>query len=398
MDIKDLLHKHSDKYLEEVIRIRRHLHQYPERSFREKKTSEYIRELLKSWNISYTYPFVENGILASIDGSGGDHPVIALRSDMDALPIQEQSGLNFASVHQKTMHACGHDMHMASLLGAIRILNDMKDHFPGKVLCVFQPGEEMLPGGAKLMLEEGLFDQVRPDMIIAQHVLPEMKTGMVGFRAGPYMASSDEIYITVKGRGGHAALPHNIIDPILIASQILISLKEKINQHTAIGVPTVLAFGKVMADGAMNVIPDEVRLEGTFRTMDEKWRKDAHQLIEKITEDIASEMGGSVELDIRPGYPALKNDPELTIRSRKFAVELLGEEHVTDMDIRMTAEDFAWYAQKYPAMLYRFGVQPPGTGKVYPLHSGKFIADDRALKTGMSMLAWLAIQLLRFRK
>ena len=395
MDIKDLLQKNSGKYLEEVIRIRRHLHQYPELSFRETKTSEYIRGLLDSWNVSYTFPFVENGILASIDGSKGDRPVIALRSDMDALPITEQSGLDFASAHHGTMHACGHDMHMASLLGAIRILNDMKDHFPGKILCVFQPGEEMLPGGAKLMLEEGIFDQVRPDMIIAQHVLPEMKTGTVGFRPGPYMASSDEIYITVKGRGGHAALPENIIDPVLIASHILISLKEKINQEAAKGVPTVLAFGKVIADGAMNVIPDEVRLEGTFRTMDEKWRKKAHRMIGKIAVGIATEMGGSVELDIRSGYPALKNDPELTIRSRKFAVELLGEEHVTDMDIRMTAEDFAWYAQKYPAMLYRLGVQPPGADKVYPLHNGKFIADEGALKTGMSILSWLAIQLLR---
>ncbi len=394
MNTKELLHKYTHKYLEEVIQITRHLHQHPELSFRETETSAYIRKMLDKWNVAYIYPFAENGILAHIDGKEGERPVIALRADMDALPIKEKSGLEFSSVHKGTMHACGHDMHMASLLGAIRILNDMKEHFPGKILCVFQPGEEKLPGGAKLMLEEGLFDQVQPDLIIAQHVLPEMLTGTVGFRAGLYMASSDEIYITVKGRGGHAALPDNIIDPVLITSHILIAFRKKINQKAANGIPTVLAFGKVTADGAMNVIPDEVRLEGTFRTMDEIWRRKALQSIGEIAAEIAKEMGGSVELDIRAGYPALTNDPEITRLSRSFAVELLGKEHVVDMDIRMTAEDFAWYAQKYPAMLYRLGVQPPGEQKVYPLHNSKFIADERALKTGMSLLAWLAIQFL----
>jgi amidohydrolase len=393
-EIKEILFKNSDRFLEEIINIRRHLHRNPERSFEEKNTSAYIRELLDKWNVTYTYPFVEHGILASIEGSDSG-PVIALRTDMDALPITEQTNLEFASENEGVMHACGHDIHMACMLGAIRILNEMKEHINGKVLFIFQPGEEQLPGGAKLMLEEGLFDKITPDMIIAQHVLPEMEAGTVGFRSGAYMASSDEIYITVKGKGGHAALPENINDPILMASHILISLQQEINRKSPKSVPTVLAFGKVTANGAMNVIPDEVRLEGTFRTMDEAWRKKAHGLIGQITAGIAGAMGGTVDLEIRPGYPALKNDPDLTTKARELAAVLLGNEKVTDMDIRMTAEDFAWYSQKYPSMLYRLGVKSPESDKVAPLHSGKFVADERALKTGMSTLAWLAIQLLQ---
>jgi amidohydrolase len=397
-EIKNILYKNSDRFLEEVTTIRRHLHRNPERSFEEKNTSQYIRDLLDKWNISYAYPFVENGLLASIEGAKSGNHVIALRTDMDALPITEQTNLEFASENEGVMHACGHDIHMACMLGAIRILNEMKEHIHGKVLFIFQPGEEQLPGGAKLMLEEGLFDNITPDMIIAQHVLPEMEAGTVGFRSGAYMASSDEVYITVKGKGGHAALPENINDPILMASHILITLQQEINRKSPKSVPTVLSFGKVTANGAMNVIPDEVRLEGTFRTMDEEWRKKAHGLIGQITAGTANAMGGTADLEIRPGYPALKNDPDLTRKAMELAVELHGMQKVTDMDIRMTAEDFAWYAQKYPSMLYRLGVKSPESDEVHPLHSGKFVADERALKTGMTTLAWLAIQLLQSKK
>ncbi len=395
MNIKALIYQKTNQYLEEVTQIRRHLHRNPERSFDEKKTSEYIRDLLNQWNVSYTYPFVEHGILVSIEGADKKGPVIALRSDMDGLPIQEETNLDFASINEGVMHACGHDIHMASLLGAIRILNEMKDHISGRVLCIFQPGEEKLPGGAKLMLEEGVFDKIRPDMIIAQHVLPEMEAGKVGFRAGAYMASSDEIYISVKGKGGHAALPENINDPVLMTSNILISLQQEINRRSPKGVPTVLSFGKVVANGAMNVIPDEVSVEGTFRTMNEAWREKAHKIIRQISEGIATSMGGSVELEIRPGYPALDNDPKLTQHSKELASELLGSEYVTDMDIRMTAEDFAWFSHQYPAMMYRLGVRSPETDEVLSLHSSRFIADERALKTGVSLLAWLAINLLK---
>ena len=366
---------------------------HPELSFGEKETSAYIRQLLDNWGISYSHPFVKTGILAQITGKNPDGPVIALRTDMDALPIEEQSGVEFTSLNKGIMHACGHDIHMASMLGSIRILNELKDQFAGRILFIFQPGEEKLPGGAKLMMEEGIFDEVKPDMIIAQHVLPEMEAGTVGFRSGPYMASSDEIYITVKGLGGHAALPEKVNDPVLMASHILITLQQEIHRKAPKDIPTVLSFGKVVANGAVNVIPDEVQLEGTFRTMNEAWRKEAHQLIERVSSRIAESMGGNVELEVRHGYPVVKNDPMVTSRCRSLAEEYLGKEHVEDMDIRMTAEDFGWFSHAFPSMLYRLGVKSPESEEILPLHTSRFRADESALKTGMSMLSWLAVNL-----
>ena len=395
MDIKQKIHQKADTCFEEVTRIRRHLHMYPELSFGEKETSAYIRSLLDDWGVAYRYPFVQHGLLAEVSGHDPDGPVLALRSDMDALPIEEQTGLDFASQNKGVMHACGHDIHMASLLGAIMVLKDLSAHFRGKILFIFQPGEEKLPGGAKLMMEEGIFDKVQPDMIIAQHVLPEMETGTVGFRAGPYMASSDEIYITVRGQGGHAALPEKINDPVLMASHMLITLQQEINRKAPKGTPTVLSFGKLIADGAMNVIPDEVQLEGTFRTMNETWRKEAHQLIERVIRGIADSMGGEALLEIRHGYPVLKNDPGITARARSLAIDLLGEKYVEDMDIRMTAEDFGWFSNAYPSMLYRLGVKAAKTEEILPLHTNRFSAEESSLKTGLTMLSWLAVNLLK---
>jgi len=395
MELKERIQHKADEHYGEVLRIRRHLHMYPERSFSETATSSFIRSLLDKWDIPYRFPFVGTGLVAEIAGDDPQGPVIALRTDMDALPVEEQTGLEFSSRNKGTMHACGHDIHMASLLGSILVLREMKDLIRGRILFIFQPGEEKLPGGAKLMMEEGIFDQVRPDMIIAQHVLPEMDAGTVGFRPGPYMASSDEIYITVKGQGGHAALPEKIDDPVLMASQMLITLQQEINRKAPKGTPTVLSFGKVIANGAMNVIPDEVTMEGTFRTMNETWRKEAHQLIARVTRGIADSMGGEAALEVRHGYPVLKNDPELTSRSRSLAIDLLGVEHVQDMDIRMTAEDFGWFSHAYPSMLFRLGVKNAGTDDVLPLHTSRFMADESALKTGMTMLTWLAVNLLK---
>ncbi len=395
MNIKQKIQQKADACFEEVTRIRRHLHMYPELSFGEKETSAYIRSLLDDWGVAYRYPFVQHGILAEISGHDSEGPVLALRSDMDALPIEEQTGLDFASQNKGVMHACGHDIHMASLLGSIMVLKDLTAHFHGKILFIFQPGEEKLPGGAKLMMEEGIFDEVQPDMIIAQHVLPEMETGTVGFRPGPYMASSDEIYITVRGQGGHAALPEKINDPVLMASHMLITLQQEINRKAPKGTPTVLSFGKVIADGAMNVIPDEVQLEGTFRTMNETWRKEAHQLIERVIRGIADSMGGEAVLEVRHGYPVLKNDPEITARARALAIDLLGEKYVEDMDIRMTAEDFGWFSNAFPSMLYRLGVKTAKTEEILSLHTNRFSADESSLKTGLTMLSWLAINLLK---
>jgi len=284
---------------------------------------------------------------------------------------------------------------MASMLGAIRVINQLKTHFKGEFLFIFQPGEEKLPGGAGLMLKEGVFSEKQPDAIIAQHVLPDMEAGHVGFRAGRYMASSDEIYITVNGVGGHGALPQKISDPVLMASHILISLQQEINRKSPSGVPTVLSFGKVVADGAVNVIPDHVKLEGTFRTMDEPWRKQAHGLIQQIADGIAKSMGGNCNVEIRHGYPVLFNDEKITHLAKEKAIEFLGAERVEDMDIRMTAEDFAWFTQSVPGMMYRLGVKEPGQDKIFNLHTSKFRADEGAIKTGVAMIAYLSLGLLQ---
>jgi len=384
----------TDSFMEELITIRRQLHQYPELSFQEFKTSEAIRGFLDQWEIEYTFPHVKTGIVARIKG---DRPGkrIALRSDMDALPITEQSGLAFSSRNKGVMHACGHDMHMASLLGCIRLLNQLKHEIQGEVLFLFQPGEERIPGGAKLMLEEGVFNGREPHMIIAQHVLPEMVAGHVGFKSGIYMAANDEIFITVKGKGGHAALRKHIRDPILMASQILLSLQEEVMARAPGDSPTVLSFGKVLADGAVNVIPDHVILEGTFRTMNEEWRKEAHKLIKEIAMNISSGMEGSVEVEIRHGYPFLNNNEQITMESRRLANQLLGAENVEEMDIRMTAEDFAWFTQNIPGMMYRFGVMDPDSVQPFSLHTPQFKVNESALKTGISLMTYLAIELLK---
>jgi amidohydrolase len=383
----------TDPFLDEITGIRRHLHKHPELSFVEFETSKYIRKLLDQWEIEYKYPFVETGIVAWVTGEKPGK-CIALRTDMDALPVQEETGFEFQSGNPGIMHACGHDVHMATLLGAIRLLQGMRDQLQGEVLFVFQPGEEKVPGGAKLMLEEGVFQEKSPDMIIAQHVLPDMEAGHVGFKPGIYMASSDEIYITVTGKGGHGALPQYINDPVLMASHILISLQQEINRKCPSDVPTVLSFGKVIADGAVNVIPNQVQLEGTFRAMDEAWRKEAHRLIEQIATGIAKSMGGSSRVEIRHGYPVLKNHESITEAAKLKAIRCLGHENVEDMELRMTAEDFAWFTQSIPGMMYRLGVKEPGSQEVYPLHTPGFRVDESAIRTGITLLTYLALELL----
>jgi len=391
---QQIAHILTDTLEEEIRSIRRQLHQYPELSFQEFRSSELIRETLDRWEIEYTYPHVKTGIIARIKGTRLGKR-IALRADMDALPISEQTGLNYASANQGVMHACGHDMHMASLLGTIRILSQLRHEIEGEVLCLFQPGEEKIPGGAKLMLEEDIFKDRVPHMIIAQHILPEMDAGHVGFKPGIYMAANDEIFITVKGKGGHAALRQAIRDPILMASQMLLSLQKEIMLKAPGDSPTVLSFGKVLADGATNVIPDEVFIEGTFRTMDEEWRREAHGLMEKIASDIAVAAGGSVAFEVRHGYPLLHNHEQITHESKKLAVKLLGEDRVEDMDIRMTAEDFACFTQVIPGMMYRLGVGNPGSNQPYSLHSPFLKVNESALRTGISLMAYLAIELLK---
>lgn len=392
MELKSGISGISSKCIKDIIGIRRHIHAHPELSFKEFETSAYICSILDKWGIKYRKGIVKTGILAEIKGA---YPgkTLALRADMDALPIQEKNDLSFKSVNEGVMHACGHDVHTSSLLGVIRILNELKSEIKGHIYFIFQPGEERIPGGARQMLEEGLFGDRQPDLVMAQHVFPDMEAGKVGFRAGKYMASSDEVFITVKGKGGHAALPERLIDPVLIASQIIISLQQISSRNNKPGVPTVLSFGKVIADGAVNVIPDEVRIEGTFRTMDEEWRKRAHELMRKMIENIAESSGGTAELEIRHGYPVLVNDLKLTPIISSFAKEYLGPGNVEELDIRMTAEDFAYFSEKYPSIMYRLGTAEPGKPGS-PLHTSGFYVDEKSIQHGMELMAWLSIQFL----
>lgn len=391
--LQQLIKEQSNDILQEIIHIRAHLHRNPELSFQEEKTSQFIGSTLEKWGIPFKGGFAKTGLVGRIEGKNPDKKIIALRADMDALPIEENTDNLYCSINKGVMHACGHDMHMASLLGAAHILNNLKDKWEGTLLLLFQPGEELLPGGAKIMMEEGALEP-RCDMILAQHVLPDMPSGTVGFRGGMYMASGDEIYLKVIGKGGHAAMPHQLNDTVLIASHIVVALQQIVSRHCDARIPTVLSIGKMIANGATNIIPSQVHMEGTFRTMDEKWRKKAKQLIKDIAQSTARSMGADCEVKIVDGYPFLVNHPRHTSEAREFASDFLGEDHIVDMDIRMTTEDFGYYSQKYPVTFYRFGVQSPETKQPASLHTSGFQAHDQALLTGMGLMAWLAVSFL----
>lgn len=342
-EIKQLSHK----FLDEIKSIRIHLHQHPELSFEEFETSKFIQKQLDSYGISYKNGFVKTGIVGKIEGKNPGKKVLALRADMDALPVSENNSHKICSKNEGVMHACGHDMHMASLLGTAKILNELKNQWEGTVLLIFQPGEELLPGGARMMMQEGALSP-EPDLIMAQHVLPDMPVGHVGFREGMYMASGDEIYLRVKGKGGHGAMPHKCDDTILIASHIVVALQQVVSRHADIRIPTVLTFGRMIAEGATNIIPAEVKLSGTFRTMNEEWRAKAKQLITDIAQNTAKGMGAECEVDIKHGYPFLVNDINYTRSAKTAAISFLDHERVEDMDIRMTTEDFGFILKSIP--------------------------------------------------
>ncbi len=389
----DIIQSKANAYFEEIVQIRRHLHQYPELSFQETKTSAYIRDILKNWNVDFQFPIADNGIIAHLKGTNPG-PVRALRADIDALPIQEKNEVSYKSKHEGIMHACGHDVHTASALGAIKILHELRDQWTGEIKILFQPGEEKLPGGASIMIEEGALENPVPTYILGQHVHPPLEVGKVGFRPNMYMASADEIRLTIHGKGGHAALPQNLVDPILVSSNILIQLQQIISRKSNPTIPNVLSFGKINSDGgATNIIPNRVFIEGTFRTMDEQWRKEAHRLIEQVCHRVAESMGATCDVDILVGYPCLHNDESTTNRSIELAKKYLGEDKVVMLPIRMTSEDFAFYSQKVPACFYRLGTGNAEKGIQSPVHTNTFDIDENALKIGMGLMAYLAIAL-----
>ncbi len=376
----------------DVVSCRRYLHQNPELSFHEFNTQKFVEEKLREIGITDQVRMANTGVVALIKGKNPDKKTIALRADMDALPIYETNAVEYKSQNNGVMHACGHDVHTSSLLGVARILNQLKNDFEGTVKLIFQPGEEKLPGGASLMIQEGVLENPAPHSVLGQHVMPQIKAGKVGFRNGLYMASTDELYVKVKGKGGHGAMPHLTIDPVLITSHMIVALQQIVSRNAKPSLPSVLSFGKVIANGATNVIPDEVYLEGTFRTLNESWRDEAHKKMKYMAETLAESMGGSCEFNIVRGYPFLINDEELTNRTRLYAEEFLGKENVEELEIWMAAEDFAFYSQKAPACFYRLGVRNEERGITSSVHTSTFDIDETALETGMGLMAFLAIK------
>jgi amidohydrolase len=371
------------------------LHAHPELSYQEYNTAKFIAKQLLSFGIQVHEGIAGTGVVAIIEGKNPTKKIIALRADIDALPIQEINSKEYKSTNKGVMHACGHDVHTASLLGTAKILNQIKSQFEGSVKLIFQPGEEKNPGGASIMIKEGVLENPAPSAILGQHVFPLLPVGKIGFREGKYMASSDEIYLRVVGKGGHGATPELTIDPVVIASHIIIALQQIISRNASPKHPTVLTFGKITADGATNIIPDEVNIAGTFRALDERWREEGLRKIKKMAESIAEGMGGECEVDIHHGYPCLENDPMLTRSIKQAAEEYVGKENVVDIDLTLGSEDFAYYSQVIPASFYRLGTRNESKGITSYVHTPTFDIDEDALTLAPGLMAWMAIAQLR---
>lgn len=382
----------TKQYTPLLISIRHHLHAHPELSFKEFETSRFIGEHLHEWGIPFK-KIAGTGIEGIIEGKNPSYKTIALRADIDALPITEENNVAYKSQNEGIMHACGHDVHTTCLLGAAKILNDLRKEWQGTVKLIFQPGEERNPGGASLMIKDGVLQDPEPDGIIAMHVHPGLEVGKLSFRKGLVMASADEIYITIKGRGGHAAAPHLTADTILIASQIIVSLQQIISRNNNALTPSVLSICSFQGGNTTNVIPAEVRLMGTFRTMDENWRYKAHELIKKQVLYMAQAMGAEAEIKIDVGYPAVYNNEQITENASVLAKEYLGDDNVEETELRMGAEDFGFYAQKLPACFFRLGVRNELKGIVHNVHTARFNIDESALTSGAAIMAWMGMKL-----
>ena len=389
--LKAEIKKLAREFHSDVVKLRRHLHAYPELSFQEHKTSAFIKSQLDAFGIEWK-TVAGTGISAIITGEKPSEEIIALRADIDALPIQEKNTVEYASQHPGIMHACGHDFHTSSLLGTAQILKAVQHSFGGTIKLLFQPGEEVLPGGASLMIKEGVLENPKPSAVLGQHAMPRLQVGQIGIRSGKHMTSMDAVIVKIRGRGGHGAVPHNIVDPVVIAAHIILALQQVVSRMANPGDPTVLSFGKVIANGAINVVPDEVYMEGTFRAMNERWRDEAHRRMTKMAAGIAESMGATCDLKIIRGFPFLSNDEKLTAEIKSYATEYLGEENILEEDIWMAAEDFAYYSQSAASCFYLCGVGNVEKGITSSLHSPTFNIDENALDVSAGLMAYLALK------
>ncbi|OYD40489.1 M20 metallopeptidase family protein [Sphingobacterium cellulitidis] len=390
---KQKIQELAQSYFQDTVNNRRFLHQNPELSFEEYNTSAFIKQVLTDLDIPFE-SMANTGVVALIKGELPSDKVLALRADMDALPITEVEGRSYGSKNIGVMHACGHDVHTSSLLGVAKILNELKSEFGGTLKLIFQPGEERLPGGASLMIKEGVLQNPEPQGIVGQHVMPFIESGKVGFRSGKYMASCDELFMTIRGKGGHGAMPHQNIDPIAITAQIISALQQVVSRNADPRTPTVLSWGKIIGNGATNVIPEEVNLEGTFRTFDENWREDAHARMHKMAVGIAESMGATCDFEIRKGYPFLINEAKITEAARSYAVEYLGGDNVLELDLWPAAEDFAYYSQETNACFYRLGTGNQAKGISSAVHTNTFDIDETALQTSIGLMSYIAVRYL----
>ncbi len=390
----DIIRQKALEYFPEVQAIRHHIHSHPELSFEEYNTSAFVSQKLTEWGIPHQSGVAGTGVVGLIEGKNPTKKCIALRADMDALPIQELNDVPYKSKNDGVMHACGHDVHSSCLLGVARILNDLKDEWEGTVKLIFQQGEEKLPGGASLLIAAGVLENPKPEAIFALHVYPHLPSGTVGFRAGQYMASTDEIYITIEGKGGHAALPHQAVDPIAIAAQVITGLQQVISRKGNPIIPSVLTFGKIEAGFTTNVIPDKLELWGTFRTMNEEWRAKAHRYITEFTEKTCEAYGAKAIVNIPQGHATLYNDPAVTAQAESWAKAFLGDDNVKHLDIRMAGEDFSFYTQHMPGCFFRIGTNRNNEEFTASVHNARFNIDEDALKTGVGTMTWIALNAL----
>jgi amidohydrolase len=387
-NLKSFIKEKSEQLFEKVKGYREYMHAHPELSYQEVETMNFVAKVLTNLGIEHQTKVGDTGVVGIIRGERheGMTECVALRSDLDALPIQEENDVPYKSTVEGVMHACGHDVHTSILLGTAEILNELKEELPYPVKLIFQPGEEKNPGGATLMIRDGVLENPTVKEMYALHVFPDMEAGKVGFRGGLYMASCDEVYITFVGNGGHGAIPHQTIDPILMGAQFITSVQQIVSRKADPTIPCVLSFGYFEGLGATNVIPSKVHLKGTFRTMNEKWRKEALILIKEHADAIALAVGGKAEVEISKGYPYLENNPSLTYQLKERAIDFLGNDNVADLALRMTSEDFAFYSQEVPVCFFRLGVRNEQEEIVYGVHHPKFNIDAEALKTGMQVM------------
>ena len=390
MSAKKQIQDLSKEFLPKIIDIRRNLHSNPELSFQEFETSKYIKSILADWGIPFQEHIADTGIVVLLKGKNSEKSCTALRADFDALPIQEENEVAYCSKNNGVMHACGHDAHTASLLGALKILHTLKSDWEGSIKFIFQPAEERLPGGAKQMISEGVLENPKVDNMLGQHVFPDLEVGKVGFKAGMYMASTDELYITILGKGGHAALPEETKNPIIVASTMLTALYDYFDNEN--DGPSVFSIGFIEGSGSTNVVPDKVKMMGTLRAMDEDWRVNAHKKMIEISSNLGKKNNVEIDFEIRKGYPFLENDIPLTKKAIECAKQYLGEENVALLPIRMTAEDFSYYSQKVPSCFYRLGTANKEKGITHGLHTSRFNIDENALEIGMGLMAFFATE------